>query len=269
MQIHYIYLLLATFLTVCAAGCHSGVRPPEEREESREAKQLMQGLWVEKSSGDVFFRMEGDTVYYPDSLVQPAAFRVVDDTLYIGSRSGYHIEKQAEHVLWIRNQNGEILKLEKTTADQLDDPSQDIAPRQSTLPPLTEVLKRDTVVMLGGQRFHCYIAINPTRYKVVRPVINDDGMQVDEVYYDNIVHISIFQGERQLFSRDFRKQHYQRHVPRGFLEQSILNNMEFAGADEQGFRFNAMLCQPDAVSCYMVENLISRDGHLSTRLLEY
>lgn len=261
-------LLVGVLTVVLAVSCVNGNKPVEELPESREAKQLMQGLWAERESGDLFFRMEGDTVYYPDSLVQPAAFRVVGDTLYIGGQLGYHIEKQSEHVLWFKNQNGEVVKLEKTAADQQCDGEIDIDQHQA-MPDLREVIKRDTVVMLDGQRYHCYIAINPTHYKIVRTSINEDGMQVERVYYDNIVHISIFRGDAQLFSRDFRKQQYHRHVPQEFLGQAKLNDMEFAGCDGRGFHFIASLCYPDAASCYMVENVIDRSGQLTTKLFEY
>ena len=262
----YSYILLVGVIAVMTLGCSHGSKPLSEREESREAKALMQGLWVDQESGDVFFKMQGDTVYYPDTLVEPSAFRVVDDTLYIGSSAGYCIEKQTEHLLWFKNQNGELIKLEKTNGEMDAERAMEITKPQILT--LTEVLKRDTVVMLDGQRYHLYTAINPTRYKVVRTSYNEDGIQVDQVYYDNIIHISVFQGSRQLFSQDFRKQQYGKHLPAGFLDQAILNDMQYAGADKDGFHFGAMLCYPDAASCYMIETIISPQGQLTTKRTE-
>ncbi|MBR1548917.1 MAG: DUF4738 domain-containing protein [Prevotella sp.] len=266
MKIPVVRCLPLALLLVLLAACRPSGRPLSEREESREAKALMQGLWVEEETGDVFFKMQGDTVYFPDSLSQPSVFRVVGDTLYIGQTAAYHIERQSEHVLWFKNQNGETIRLQKTTAEEAADAQiETAAPKIQTL---SGVLKRDTVVMVGGRRYHCYIAINPTRYRVVRTAYNEEGMQVDRVYYDNIVHISIFEGSRQLFSRDFRKQLYRPCVPGAFLEQAILSNMEYTGADEQGFHFTAQLCYPDAASCYQVDNVITSSGQLSTNLIE-
>ena len=131
------------------------------------------------------------------------------------------------------------------------------------------MLKKDTVVSYEGNRYHLYIAVNPTKYKVVRHTLNEDGLDVENVYYDNIIHLSIFQGTRQLFSRDFRKQQYQQRVPAQFFEQAVLNNMEYASTDAKGFHFNVSLCTPGAASCYLIEHVVSLDGQLTTELLEY
>ena len=134
---------------------------------------------------------------------------------------------------------------------------------------LTDVLKKDTVVNYNGNRYHLYVAINPTKYKVVRHTLNEDGLDVENVYYDNIIHLSIFQGDRQLFSRDFRKQQYQQRVPAQFFDQAVLNNMEYSGADEKGLHFNVSLCTPGDASCYLLEHVVSLDGQLTTELVEY
>ena len=94
-------------------------------------------------------------------------------------------------------------------------------------------------------------------------------MEVDNVYYDNIMHVSLFRGAEKLFSRDFRKQDYVSKVPKQVLEQSVLSNMEFSGVDARGFRFVATICIPDGATCYKAENLISFDGRLTTSLIEY
>ena len=133
----------------------------------------------------------------------------------------------------------------------------------------TQQVKRDSVVMYNGERYHWYVAINPTRYKVVLRTYNDDGMEVENVYYDNIMHISVFNGARQLYSSDFRKQQYEKKVPSQFLTKSILNDMEYEKTDAQGFHVNASLCTPGNASCYRVEHVISFDGKQTTNLLEY
>ena len=230
-------------------SCRNGKGSAYDRPESLTAKELLQGVWIDEESEEVFFQMKGDSVYYPDTVSQAAYFKVVDDTLYIGKSAGYHIEKQTEHLLWFKNHNGEIVKLGKADEESTEDVYENSKPQ---IQQLSEVLKRDSVVFLNGQRYHWYIAINPTRYKVVRSTYNEDGMQVDQVYYDNIVHVSIFQGSNQLFSKDLRKTVYTSRVPKDFLSQAILNDMVFDHADQDGFHFHATLCQPDAASCYVV-----------------
>lgn len=259
--IHYILYAVVLMLLACTGG-----KPASERDESREAKRLMQGVWIDDDSENAVFQMRGDSVYYSDSTSMPAYFRVVDDTLFIGAEGRYHIEKQTEHLLWIKSQTGELTKLRKSDDEQLSEEFEQSKPKILTL---TEVQKRDTVVFHNGQRYHLYIAINPTRYKVSRQVVNEDGISVENVYYDNIIHLSIFQGERQLFSRDFRKSLYEKRVPAQILSQAILNNMEYEKVDDAGFHVRTSVCVPDDASCYMVGHTVSFNGQLTTQMLEY
>ena len=252
-------MLLCTVLLMTGCGSSSG-RP----KESKEAKQLLQGVWVDEGTDKVLFKLQGDSVYYPDSTSMPAYFMVAADTLYIGNTSRFHIEKHAEHVLWIQNEEGELIKLHKD-----DDPDDEEEFLEHQVQTLTEVVKRDTVVFYNSERYRLYFAINPTKYKVTLNTVNEDGMEVENVYYDNIIHLSIFKGSTELFSRDFRKPQYEKKVPAQFLTQSILNNMEYEKTDAQGFHVNASLCTPGNASCYRVEHVISFDGKLTTNQVEY
>ena len=130
-------------------------------------------------------------------------------------------------------------------------------------------VKKDSVVTYNGERYHWYIAINPTKYKVVTHSYNDDGLEVENVYYDNIMHISIFNGSRQIFSSDFKKQQYGKLVPEGFLDEAILGAMDFDHIDADGLHFDATLCKPDGASCYMIDTQIAFTGKLTMKLLEY
>ncbi|MBQ3744272.1 MAG: DUF4738 domain-containing protein, partial [Prevotella sp.] len=133
----------------------------------------------------------------------------------------------------------------------------------------THQVKTDSTVSYNGARYHWYIAINPTRFKVVRRTFNDDGMEVENVYYDNIMHISVYNGAQCLYSSDFRKQQYTKLVPTKFLEEAVLANMEYSKADAEGLHFNATLCIPDGASCYLVETIISYKGKMTMKLIEY
>ena len=150
-----------------------------------------------------------------------------------------------------------------------DDLMDDFQHEQTKIMSLTSVLKRDTVVFWNNERYHLYIAINPTKYKVTRHALNEDGLDVENVYYDNIIHLSIFQGDRQLFSKDFRKQQFHKRVPEQILGQSVLNDLQYDKTHAKGFHLNASICVPGDASCYLVENVISFDGKQTTNLLEY
>ena len=252
------------------AGC-SG-RQPEvqaQSEEDREAKTLMQGVWVDAETEDPTFRVAGDTIFYADSTSMPAYFKIVDDSLVLSSGTSYAIERHTAHIFSFRNQNGDLVTLNKL---ELDDAEADSLYVRGTTPAVmtyTHQVKTDSLVSFNGVRYHWYIAINPTRYKVVRRTFNDDGMEVENVYYDNIMHISVYNGAQRLYSSDFRKQQFDHLVPVKFLEEAVLANMEFIKADAAGLHFNATLCIPDGASCYLVETVISYKGQMTMKLLEY
>lgn len=264
--------ILRTILPLIAvlliAGCGQQSSSVSEQEESQEAKRLLQGAWLEEDTETFVFRMKGDTIYYADSTSMPEAFKVVGDTLYIGNAVRYVIEKQTEHVLWFKSLGGETMKFYKNT-EQPDDSIAAQIPDKPQILTLTEVLKRDTVVFYDNNRYHLYLAVNPTKYKVSKHTLNEDGLDVENVYYDNIIHLSIFQGATQLFSRDFRRQFFERHVPKNILPQTVLNDMQYTKTDAKGFHFNTSICIPDGASCYLVEVIVGRDGKTSTKLLEY
>lgn len=233
-------------------------------QENTAAKAMLQGVWQEELTEEVIFRAEGDTIYYPDPSDQPAHFRVVGDSLELGTHR-YPIVKQTEHLLWFRNQSGDVTKLVKS--DEADD-TLAFTRQPAEVLSLTEVLKIDSVVNYGGERYHWYIAVNPTRYRVTKTSYNGEGVAVDNVYFDNIIHISLYQGAKCIFSRDFKKSVYEGEVPPSFLEQAILGNMQYNQTDSHGVHFDATLCIPDEASCYLVETVIGFDGKLSLKLLE-
>ena len=259
-----IFLLSAVLLTGCSH--QQGSSSDATNEESREAKAMMQGVWLDAESEEVSIRVNGDSIYYADSTSMPAYFKIVGDSLVLGSGAQYAIEKQTEHLFWFRNQNGDLIKLQKS--DDESDASAFVhdTPKIMTY---THQVKSDSVVSYDGNRYHWYIAINPTKYKVVKRTYNDDGVEVENVYYDNIMHISVYQGAQKLFSSDFRKHQYAKYVPAKFLEEAVLANMEYSKIDAAGLHFNATLCIPDGASCYLVEATVSYKGQLSMKLIEY
>ena len=232
--------------------------------DDKEAKEMLQGVWVDEESGDVSFRVSGDTLYFADTTSMPTYFRIYKDSLYLASGTAYSIVKHTEHLFWFNNQNGDLLKLQKS-----DDDDADIEATAPSVLTYTHQVKIDSVAAYNGNRYHWYIAINPTKYKVTKRTFNEDGLEVENVYYDNIMHISVFQGARQIYSSDFRKQQYQGLVPAAFLDDAILANMAFSHIDAAGLHFNATLCIPDGATCYMVESTISYTGVLSMQLVEY
>ena len=232
-------------------------------QENKEAKAMLQGVWIDEESGEESFHVKGDSIYFPDAISMPTSFRICGDSLYLASGTAYGIVKQTEHVFWFKNLNGDLLKLQKGDADTAMEHG------SPSVLSYTHRVKIDSVVTYNNNRYHWYIAINPTKYKVTKRSFNDDGIEVENVYYDNIMNVSVFQGARKIYSSDFRKQQYSGMVPASFLDEAIFANMTFSDIDAAGLHFHATLCIPDGATCYMVDCTISYTGDLSMKLVEY
>jgi hypothetical protein len=262
------FYIISIGLMLFFSGCRQKPSDSPDSKESMEAKRLLQGIWIDNESNAVIFKVKGDTIYYPDSTSMPACFRVVGDTLLIGTTpTKYHIVKQAAHLFWFESPNGDVVKL--TKSDEPTDTAAFSQRQESQTHIINKVVKRDTIVFLDGQRYHCYIAINPTKYKITKSELSADGMEVENTYYDNLIHVSIFKDSNRVYSKNFVKQMFAQKVPGRFLTQAILSDMVFDKADNRGFHFNATLCIPDVVSCYMVAMIISKNGNTTMELLEY
>ncbi len=259
-----IVILSALLLTGCGRQKESAVS--ESLPESKEAKAMLQGIWVDAETEEVAFSVRGDTIFYSDSTSMPAYFKIVGDSLVLSSGTKYGIEKQTAHLFWFKNQSGDVIKVVKSS-----DPEDEAAfvHDKPAILSYTHQVKTDSVVNFNGERYHWYIAINPTKYKVVRRTYNDDGMEVENIYFDNIMHISVYKGAQCLYSSDFRKQQYAKMVPEKFLEEAVLGNMEYGHIDAAGLHFRATLCIPDGASCYLVESTISYQGKMTMKTIEY
>ncbi|MGN0280707.1 MAG: DUF4738 domain-containing protein [Prevotella sp.] len=251
-------LVLLALTVALAFGCQQKKKTTAEAVEDTKAKQMLQGVWVDTETSELNFMVKGDTIFYPDSTIQPAKFMVVGDSLVIGEPpSRYAIVKLSEELLVFKNQNGEELKLGKSNS-----PDDNIAFEQRTtvVAVVNEIVKRDTVVTFSNERYHCYIAVNPTKFKVLKRNYNDDGVAVDNVYYDNIIHLSVYHGAKRLYSSDISKQMYSNHVPADFLGQSILGDIHFSRVDREGFHFDTIIGIPEGTTSYILDTVVSFDG---------
>ena len=259
-----IIILLA--LALCSCGNRSATIPVTEQDEDRDSKAMLQGFWVDDETEEAAVLVKGDTIFYSDSTSMPAYFRIVGDSLVLASGTTYNIDRLTENLFWFRNQNGDLVKYRRSSNPEEYSTWVHDTPHIMTY---THQVKTDSVVNYGGNRYHWYIAINPTKYKVVKHTYSDDGVEVDNVYYDNIMHISVYNGAQKVYSSDFRKSQYSKYVPADFLEQAVLGNMEFSSIDAEGLHFNATLCIPDGASCYLVETLITYKGEVKMKTIEY
>ncbi len=262
MRHSILYILLS--LMVFTACKHSAETPVVPGEDTR-AKQLLQGIWLEADNGDPFFRVKGDTIFYPDSTSLPVFFKVIDDTLVLEgfSTTKYPIVRQTPHLFDFKNQNGETIRLTKS---ENDDDAMFFENQTPVVLNQNQLIKRDSIVTYDGVRYHCYVQVNPTTYKVIKPTYNEDGVEVDNIYYDNTIHLAVFQGTGRVYSHDFYKKDFKELIPDSFLRQSILSDMTFLKTDEHGISYLAQLYVPDSMSSYVVQITISFNGKMTMQL---
>ncbi len=262
----YSVLLLLAALLLGVSSCRkSGNQSQEARQEDFAAKKMLQGIWVDEDEQDVAFKAKGDTIFYPDSTSQPVYFQIIADTLVLhgANEAKYPIVRQTRNLFVFRNQNGDEVRC--VLSNDPDDASFFSSKRPLPINQ-NQLIKRDTVIDYNGERYHCYVQVNPTTYKVISPSYNDDGVEVDNVYYDNIVNLHVYHGANCLFSRDFHKKDFDKQVPASFLDQSILSDIVFNKIDESGIHYLAVLAMPDSSLSYQVEVIISFEGKMRMRV---
>jgi hypothetical protein len=243
---------------------------PQKKEEMEKedliAKEWLQGTWIDDMTETPLFTAKGDTIYYIDEPAVPVAFKIIEDTLKTYGRkvSNYHIKKQGKSFIWIQSFMGDILQLSKA------ENSQDSLwiPRQTPKEKTNNVISKDNVVHYNNQRFRGYVYINPTNIKVHQPEITEEGLEIENIYYDNIIHICVYEGKNKLFGRDMKKQDFESLIPAEYYQRAILSDMEFGGVNAKGYQYQATLCIPNSASCYLVNISITKDGDITYELVQ-
>ena len=255
---------------ICISLMSSCSGQPQKKEEMEKedliAKEWLQGTWIDDMTETPLFTAKGDTIYYIDEPAAPVAFKIIEDTLKTYGRkvSNYHIKKQGKSFIWIQSFMGDILQLSKA------ENSQDSLwiPRQTPKEKTDNVISKDNVVHYNNQRFRGYVYINPTNIKVHQPEITEEGLEIENIYYDNIIHICVYEGKNKLFGRDMKKQDFESLIPAEYYQRAILSDMEFEGVNAKGYQYQATLCIPNSASCYLVNISITKDGDITYELVQ-
>lgn len=237
------------------------------RNENHEMKSMLQGTWLDDNTESPMLQIKGDSIYYMTSGTNPVAFQIIGDSLitYGTETTSYHIEKQNEYMFWIQSEMGDLIRLNKSD-DTIS--STDYQIQTEIVPPTKEVIEKDHIVYYKDVRYRGYVYINPSQIKITRPTYSDEGFKIDNVYYDTVIHICVFEGKNKLFSKDIYKKEFEGVVPEEFLKWAILSDMEFIGVNENGYQYQATVCIPDEISCYLINISISTDGKISYTLKE-
>lgn len=253
--------LLMPFLAACGGSKSNG----GDSSESLQAKRLLQGIWLDDEGDDVAFYVKGDSVYFPDSTSAPSYFSIVRDTFVVvgGNTVKYHILKQTPNVFVFVNSNGEKIKLYKT-----GDRSYLDLFKSKTVMHVNQnhTIKRDSVIFVNDKKYHCYTQINPTTYKVIKSSYNNDGVEVGNVYYDNIINFTVYNGANKVFSRDIRKNFFSDKVPAVFLKQAVFSDFSVEKADVEGIRCYAVLAIPETSISYIVETVVGFNGTITKNI---
>lgn len=261
-----VQLLLISACVLLSYCGKKGATASNAIEEDTTAKKELQGIWINEDEEDVAFNIKGDTVYFPDNTSVPLYFRVVKDTFVLqgANTTKYLIAKRTPHLFEFVNQNSEHVRLVKST----DKSYLKLFQQRDSIMSVNQrkLIKRDTVVYHGDEKYHCYVQVNPTTYKVYKASYNDDGVEVDNVFYDNIIHLSVFQGSKKLYSSNILKTGFAKQVPQQYLKQSVLSDMTFYNIDNEGIHYFAILAIPNSPSSYMVEFILSFDGKVTKRI---
>ena len=262
MKLKLIFGLILLVVVSCST-------PPKEVKKVEEStdpnvKSQLQGVWLDRNTESPVLKIEGDTIVYASKNDSRMPYKLVNDTLFVmGLHTvAYPVLEQSEHSLCFKTAVGDEMSLYKyedadITIDELE---------ISELKPITEVIKRDSIIREGKKRYHGYITINPTTIKVVRPGVTEDGLSIDNVYYDNIIHICVYEGKQQLCGKDIKRTMFEGIVPSEFLSVSILQDMEFVGYRNNAFMFRATLSVPDG-PCFYAEVQIDENNEIKIELI--
>lgn len=119
--------------------------------------------------------------------------------------------------------------------------------------------------MYEGTRYRGYVYINPSKMKVVRSSYSEGGISVDNVYYDNVIHICVYQGRRMLYGKDVTKKMFADVFPEEVLSQMILADMEFMGVNGEGYLYRAVLRVPESSVSSLVDITIGFDNRMNIK----
>lgn len=259
-QFNYILAAVTLAVMLVSTACTHKSDSSSQTEEDVQAKKMLQGTWVNDLEGNVVFIFGGDTVSYDDSLSTPAAFYVNHDTLFIENHplTAYPIRKMTNTEFTFVNSEGDEVVLVKANRDVND--SERSAQRDEVNVNQGKKIKKDTVMTFRDKRYHAYTQVNPTTYKVYRQTTNSDGLRVESVYYDNIVYIALYDGQRKIFGSNITKEEFATLVPKSYIDQAVLSDIKVEKVDDNGVKFVAILSIPDGYTNYRVNIIIDDNG---------
>ena len=255
--------LAISLLTVLLVACNSTKKQDSfDTIEDTKAKEMLQGIWLDDETESPLIKIKGDSIYYTDAQSTPIYFKIANDTLYTyGNKvTHYKIDQQTAYSFWFHSLSDNIVKLHKSE-DINDSLAFSIQAIEATSI-YTEITKKDSIVTYNGTRYRAYAYINPSKIKVTKTTYSEEGIGMDNVYYDNVMHICVYEGKKCLYNSDITKQMFGNIMSEDFLQQSILSDIEFKGVSKKGFHYQATICIPESSACNIANLIVDFDGEL-------
>ena len=67
-------------LAVALSSCGTPQQKASALEENKEAKSLLEGIWLDDNTETALLRVKGDTLFYADAATAPVAFKIASFT---------------------------------------------------------------------------------------------------------------------------------------------------------------------------------------------
>lgn len=264
-MIKHLTTSLLIILFIACSGKGKETNSPEISEDFL-AKDMLQGIWLDNDTEVPLMRIMGDTIYYTDPQSAPVYFKIWKDTFYTYGANGdditrYQIDAQTGHSFGFHSLSDNIVRLHKS--EDLNDTLAFSNKVVEIIPTFTEIIKKDSVVFYNGTRYRAYVYINPSKMKVIKTTYSEDGISMDNIYYDNVMHICVYEGRKSLYAKDINKQMFSDVIPEDFLQQAILSDMNFIGISRLGYHYQALVCIPESSVCRVINLNVGFDGKLT------
>lgn len=270
MRLISFLFLMISFISCGTSSSSNDDVDSNLNKENLEAKRLLQGVWINDDSNMPFLYVRGDSLRFLDDDDATLEFKIYRDSLYIYGYEvmAYRVDRQSDYDFWFHSLSDRMIKLYKS---ENSEDSLYFAKSPANIEPLpiyNEQVQKDSIIYYNDRRFRGYVYINPSSYKINKPSYSDEGIRIDEVFYDNIIHICVYEGATSLFARDMHKEDFKSMLTDVFYNQSVLADMSFDGVDADGYHFTARIGVPDSFIHNLIAVTISFEGKISMELKE-
>jgi hypothetical protein len=256
-------IFFISVLSIVVAGCSQ--KTEYKPEEDLRAKEMFQGVWVSESNEPVLLA-KGDSILYPDSSSQPVRFWINKDSIFLKGAhvTRYMITKQMPHVFLFTNQTGDEVKLLKSDDNSLKKIFFQNRPYAINT---FRIEDKDTTIFTTAGYFDCNIHMETTSDRVLKSDYNDWGIEVDNMYLDNLARLTVVTGGQKFYQHEFRKQEFSQFIPKELLARAILQDFQFDHCDDNAMYFSISIGIPDASTGYVIQVRLSNKGTVTKKLI--